>query len=187
MGNQLELDKLPPLDRSTPIYKIFDLQDDDKLIDICNKIYTEEEPDIQSRKNNYWKKRYAENVSNDELAFFRKIMEDNGFTVKENYLTHNLIEVHMSNSTGKNRRVRPHFNWHVDDDGGISGKVNTLIVYLENTATQGGELEFVDENNKIQTIRTCKNRCVLIRGDVHHQPKTIYNGHRIAVVIQFPR
>lgn len=114
-------------------------------------------------------------------------MEDNGFIVKDNYLTHNLIEVHTSNSTGKNQKVRPMFDWHVDDDGGISGKVNTLIVYLENTATKGGELEFVDENNKIQTIKTCKNRCIIIRGDVNHQPKTIYNGLRIAVVIQLPR
>lgn len=185
MGNTFDPNILTPLDRSTPIYTIFDIQDNDKLASICNKIYEEE--NIQYGKNNYWKKRYAENVSDDELTFFRKIMEDHGFIVQDDYLTNNLIEVHISNSTSKNHRVRPMFNWHIDDNGGISCKVNTLIVYLENTATKGGEIEFIDENNKIQSIKTCKNKCIIIRGDVHHQPKTIYDGKRIAVVIQLPR
>lgn len=75
------------LDLSTPICYTFQLEDYDKLIQICNRIYLENNADFPSIKNNFWKKKFVDNINNEDLIFFRQIMVNNGFIVKDDYLT----------------------------------------------------------------------------------------------------
>ena len=99
-----------------------------------------------------------------------------------------LIENWVYNVNG---HKEPELCEHVDDDGGVNGNVNTLIIYYEfDDGIKGGNL-YININNDIEIFDprpTEKGICVLcIRGDILHEIQNMNGrGRRCCLVLQFP-
>lgn len=96
-----------------------------------------------------------------------------------------LVEVHNFSLTGNEGTVKPAFDWHEDDQGGISFDVCTVIYYLRKDPTiEGGNLEFQD----MPTVEIEAPMAVLFRGDMTHRAEAMYGyGERSSVVVQMER
>ena len=148
----------------------------------------------------------------DLLDIGKKYMETKGynnFFDTDNYYdyvrsSNSLIERWVYTVEGKQESV---LDEHHDDNGGVSGCVDTLILYYRfDEGVEGGDLnitlinpmlfETTSPTKIIYRVKqitidprpTQKGICVLcIRGDVEHKIETMYgSGQRCCIVLQYP-
>lgn len=210
-----------------PVPSEFALDKDDKIVKICNEIYSkfgkepnkkqienkwksypvvatnEESPEIPtsplpptvfgriaSSMRNFFIKptvNLKQSKLNELVELATKLMKKNGYTVKENPVIN--VELHVANSTG-GKVVGSSLTKHIDDDGGVKAKLNTLIIYLVCNVEDGGNLTFYfNDKGKINemNVTPTNNLAVLFRGDIVHYPFPILNGDRVAVTVQLER
>ena len=139
------------------------------------------------------------------LTFSKMILEKNGYKCMDidlGGMYDPLFEIHNINLTD-DEYIENAFTRHMDDYGGVSCKVNTMIYYLEKSPTlDGGNLVIYKNDKDNYGMRSDKsshsddgieleikpNTYLLLRGDVEHSitPCT-GSGNRTCVVIQIAR
>ena len=79
------------------------------------------------------------------------------------------LEFHQRNC-GFENKIHQIFDWHIDDDGAMSGCVYTVLFYLRKDLTvKGGDLDYKIQKN-IHTHKVKSGDIVHFRGDVNHRP-----------------
>jgi len=129
---------------------------------------------------------YHEVLNDIEENILEKIIKKTANFVQEKKFVINpskyYVEFHEYHVNG---RLEPFFDFHKDDNGGVSFNTVTCIYYLvKDISIKGGDLEF--ENDR--TIKIVSNMLVIFDGNLSHRP-TIMNGKglRKSIVIQFER
>lgn len=176
------------MDKNGPAYGIDYLPVDEPLIELATKLAEQHNAEQTS-----YTPQYKDNI--------KEIIE-----LATNYLTtkgyDNFIEQTEYNSLVEIWKIKVKGDTehklveHCDDDGGISGKVNTLIIYpIFDETVEGGELVIMEytvdqkifEYNITPKPKNGKICCVYMRGNVTHCIRKMSgSGIRCAIVIQLP-
>jgi len=125
----------------------------------------------------------------DLILFFTTILlEKFGFKCKsrEEYTEYEfLIEFHRYNLSGT-KVVESQLCRHIDDESGVSTKVNTFIYYVEKSKNIiGGDIIVFPEEKKFDIK---KGTFLLMRGDIQHEITPLSGkGERKCIVVQIPR
>lgn len=138
-------------------------------------------------KRNLWKS-YDKDLGN--FAYNQLIT--NGFQVEYPSKDTVNIEYHFYECLDDSSITCPIFDEHIDDYGGVSWKVHTCIIYLENTFLEGGDLIIYGsrddksiDKNVMRMIDTKEPKVILFRGDTWHNVTEMKGvGKRRCIVIQ---
>jgi len=131
-------------------------------------------------------------IDQDLILFFTtKLLREFGFECKsrEEYTEYEfLIEFHRYNLSGT-KIVESQLCRHIDDESGVSTKVNTFIYYVEKSESIiGGDLIVYPEDIKEKKIDIKKGTFLLMRGDIEHEITPLSGkGERKCIVVQIPR
>jgi hypothetical protein len=158
-------------------------------IEIVSDSYLDSSYESETLKSKYKEKSLIHNQLvyyaglDESINYIKTILEEKlGYSLSTSKY---LVELHIANST--DYKVKPPFEIHEDDFGGIDCKVCTGIFYITNTC-EGGDLNFYDIHDNItKQIKTQANKFVAFKGDEIHSATGIFNGTRIAVSYQLER
>lgn len=80
------------------------------------------------------------------------------------------VEYHEYRSDSEDVTIASVFGCHQDNDGPLYGQCCSVLFYLENSFSRGGELhiQYSDEWTILDTIDTRYYTCVLLDGHTHH-------------------
>ena len=120
-----------------------------------------------------------------EYNHFNELLEESANLLKSKGYrfdphTH-YIELQRYNVSG---RTKPHYDWHVDDNGPLKCKVVSIIYYLRKDDTiKGGDLAFFRKK-----FKTHSNLAITFKGNKYHRA-TDMNGYGIrdSIVVMFKR
>ena len=120
-----------------------------------------------------------------EYDHFNELLESSTNLLKSkgyNFDPHtHYIELQRYNVTGL---VKPHYDWHIDDNGPLNCKVVSIIYYLRKDKTvRGGDLAFFRKK-----FKTYSNLAITFKGNKYHRA-TDMKGHgvRDCIVVMFKR
>lgn len=132
-----------------------------KIIPYRKKNFTRDSVDNNSKPE---QKELVKPVFDKSLS----ILSEKGITdINENKY---YLEFHQRNC-GFEKKEHQIFDWHIDDDGAMSGLVYTVIFYLrKDTTVKGGDLDYKIQK-KIHTHNVKQGDIVQFRGDVKHRPQ----------------
>jgi len=122
------------------------------------------------------------------IPIISKKLNEYGFRVKEK-LMHSDILVEIEYANAEAKPIKTDFIIHTDNDGGIHGKVHTLMVFLEMDC-HGGDLAFYSPTEKViesfdgKSIKEKFKKVLMYDGGLYNNPLPITDGKRVVVTYQ---
>ena len=113
-----------------------------------------------------------------------KLLSDNGYQIDKNIY---LLEFQSYNLF--NNKFQNLLDWHIDDYGGISEKVNTIIYYLKkDIRIKKGNFLYINNSESKCELHVEDNMILMIDGRIKHKPDDLEGyGSRNSIVVQFQR
>lgn len=156
------------MSKQVPFMYKLSKQEIDQFIEIHTKI-------IPKRKKHFEKKGIFNKSSIQQKELVKPILDKSLDILYQNNIknidkTKYYLEFHQRNCGFENKGHQL-FDWHIDDDGAISGRVYSILFYLRKDITvKGGDLDYKIQKN-IYTHNVKPGDIIQFRGDFNHRPQ----------------